>query len=185
MIHYTLLPQSEIKSLKREYHTRLFFTLCFFVSCAIIIGIISLLPAYILSYSQEKDLVEKVNILRTKREATGIDKITKELSETSRIIKILNDNKSKSDFSKIILDINKNLPAQVSLNSFQVNRQGEATTTSNEVIIQGKSLTRDALIALKKTLENNPEIKKVELPISDLAKSKDISFSIRLTIESK
>jgi hypothetical protein len=49
------------------------------------------------------------------------------------------------------------------------------------VVLQGKALTREGLIAFKKNLEQDKRFSGVELPISDLAKSKDIPFALRLS----
>ena len=182
MIHYTLLPEKEMKSLKREYRTRVFIVLCFFVSCGIIIGIIYLFPAFILSYSQGKDSLEKIDTIQKSRELRGIDTISEELSDNYQMIKKLKTDNGMTKVSEIVFEISKLRPSQISLTSFQINKTKETATSSISVIIQGKAAARESLITFKKNLENDKRIIKVELPVSDLAKSKNISFSVRLTL---
>lgn len=182
MIHYTLLPEKEMRSLKREYRTRVFIILLFFISCGIIIGIISLFPAFILSYSQGKDSIEKIETIHKNRESRGIDLISKELSDNYQMIKKLKSENGIAKVSDIIFEISKLRPNQISLNSFQIDKTKETATSSISVIIQGKAMARESLIIFKKNLESDKRIIKVELPISDLAKSKNVPFSVRLTL---
>ena len=183
MIHYTLLPEKEIKSLKKEYRTRLFIVMLFFVSCAIFIGIISLVPSYIYSYTQEKDALKNLQALQDGRRERGTDVIMKDLSATQALIDSLKFRRDGIEFSQVIHEIILRKPAALSINSFQATKSPEAETASVDVVIQGKAPTRDSLLALKKSLEQNPLISKIDLPVSDLAKSKDISFVLRLTIK--
>jgi hypothetical protein len=53
-------------------------------------------------------------------------------------------------------------------------------TSTVEVVIRGTADTRDALVLFKRRLEQDPLISSVELPVSDLAKSKDITFALKL-----
>ena len=49
------------------------------------------------------------------------------------------------------------------------------------MVVQGIAPTREALVSYKNRLEGLTIGNKVELPISELAKSKDIRFSLRFT----
>lgn len=185
MIHYTLLPEKEIKSLKREYITRLFVVLLFFVSCGIAVGIISLLPAYILSYTQEDRALEDVRIMEKGRQDRGTDMLLSELATTTDIINRLKANEDNIVFADLLSRIILHKPGGVSLTSFQISKipvEG-ALSSSVEVVLQGKALTREALVDFKKQLEGNPSISGVDLPLSDLAKSKNILFAVKFTMQ--
>ncbi|MEK7463707.1 MAG: hypothetical protein AAB610_01125 [Patescibacteria group bacterium] len=182
MIHYTLLPEKEIKSLKKEYRTRLFIVLIFFVSCGILTGIVSLIPAYIFSYTQEKEAIKNLQSLQESRRERGTDVVVDDLASAQSLIEDLKKHQDSAEFSQIISEIVLRKPAQVSISSFQLGSSGETASSSLEVIVQGKAMTRDSLVNFKKILEQNPLILKIDLPISDLAKSKDVSFALKLVI---
>ena len=185
MLHYTLLPEKETKALKREYRTRLFVVLLFFVSCGVFMGIMSLVPAYILSYTQEKRALEDLRVMEKGRQDRGADTILKELASSTEITNRLKANEDSVVFGDIISRIIIHKPGQVSLTSFQILKvPAEGAPPSRvEVILQGKALTREALVVFKKQLESNPLISGVNLPLSDLAKSKDILFTVKFTMQ--
>lgn len=184
MIHYTLLPEKELRALKREYRIRAVIFFLFFLSCSIFLGIISLLPAYIYSYSQEKDSIASLNSLKSKRTNSEVENVSKELEQTSLMVSRLKGKKDQVIYSSIINEIVKNKNSGLTINSFNFSSQSNATS-SISTIIQGKAGTRESLIQFKNKLESDPNISDVELPVSDLAKSKNISYSIKLSISTK
>ncbi len=184
MIHYTLLPEKEIKALKREYRMRLVIFFLFFMSIAVIAGIFSLTPAFILSYTQEREALEHLKKVEKNRKDKGLDSIIKELNSTNLVIKQLEENTNGVVYSKIIFKIIGYKTNGLSIKSFDVSKNPNATS-SVDVIIQGKAATRDSLISFKNKLESDPLISNLELPVSDLAKSKDISYSIKISIIGK
>lgn len=181
MIHYTLLPEKEIKTLKREYRLRLFIFFFFFMSCAVLVGIASIIPAFLLSFSQEKDALNHVKAIEKSRKEKGIDSIVKELSGGSVILKKLNDNSNGRIYSKMIFQIINDKPNGLTINSFDIASTKNATS-SIVVVIQGKAPTRELLVNFKDKLESDPLVTKVELPVSDLAKNKDISYSMKVSL---
>jgi hypothetical protein len=184
MIHYTLLPEKEIKALKREYRMRLVIFFLFFMSVAVLVGIFSLAPAFVISYTQEKEALEHLKKVEKNRKDKGLDSVVKELSETNLIIKKLEENTNDIVFSKVIFKIIGYKTNGLTIKSFDVSKAPNATSTV-DVVIQGKASTRDSLISFKNKLESDPLISNLQLPVSDLAKSKDISYSIKISIIGK
>jgi hypothetical protein len=185
MIHYTLLPEKEIKKLKMEYRIRLFIFLIFFLSCSVFVGIISLIPAYYFSFTQEKEVLTNINNLQKGRQDRGTNTILSELAESNKIIKTLKSQPKNISYSDTISQIVHQKSAGVSINSFSITTIGTTTTATTNVVINGKASTRDVLIKFKNNLESTASVSKVELPISDLAKNKDISFSVKVTLITK
>ena len=184
MIHYTLLPEDEMKRLRREYRMRFFIVLLFFISCALFIGIVSLLPSYILSTNKENRALAQAQEVQKKREASGADQVEKDLVKAQTIArKILAENTSFY-YSDIIQHILSHRSNKITVTSFEASRD-TGTSTPVRVIIQGKAVSREGLTTFKSVLERDSFFTQVELPVSDLAKSKDISFSMRLTISTE
>lgn len=180
MIHYTLLPEKEIKILKREYRIRLVIFLLFFMSCSVLAGIISLVPAYVYSYTREKEVLNRLTELQKNREDGGLVAIKKELADTSTMIKKIKDGDSSIIYSSIVYNIINHKPVGVSINNFDLSSTGTSATSTISVTMQGKASTRESLVTFRDRLAKDPLITKVELPVSDLAKSKDISYSIKV-----
>lgn len=182
MIHYTLLPEKEIKTLKKEYRTRLFIILLFFVSCAVLVGIGSLTPAYIFSYTEEREALKNLETLRQSRQNRGTDNVIIDLTKSAAIVKQLEEYDDSTMFSQLISQIVSYKPANLYINSLDLKNVVSKATTSIEIIVQGKASTREDLTIFGDRLKADPLISNVVLPVSNLAKSKDISFSIKLSI---
>lgn len=152
------------------------------MSCAILLGVISLAPGFILSYTQEKDALDRLEMLQKSRQNSSSSSIIKELADSSALIKKLKSRKDSIVFSSIISKILNDKPSGVSITSFDISTSGEEATSTISVVIQGKSATRESLVLFKDKISSDPLVLNVELPVSDLAKSKDIYYSIRISI---
>lgn len=181
MIHYTLLPEPEIRKLRWEYRIRFVVILILFISGAIIVGMLSLIPSYVLSGNQGVLAEKSVDELQKSRQARGIDQVEKELSKSALFVKQVKSDQAKVIFSELVQEVARQRSPQILLSSFEMSSVMNEGTTTVSIIIQGKALTREALLEFKKTLEADKKFVSVELPISDLAKSKDILFALRLT----
>ena len=183
MIHYTLLPDKETKSLKKEYRTRLFIVMSFFVSFGILAGLVSLVPSYVFSYSREKEAIKSLQALKDSRKERGTDVVIKDLTEAQQLIDTLDKNQDGVAFTKVIAEIILRKNPQVSLTSFQISQKEEPSLA---ITVQGKALTRDSLLLFKKSLEQNPLIdSKIDLPPSDIAKKENISFALTFSMKTK
>ena len=182
MIHYTLLPEKEMRNLRREYRVMIFILLMFFCSSAILIGIASLFPAYILSLTQEKESSTKQEVLKKDRAISGIDSIIDEFKKTSEILNKLKTNKKEEVFSQTIKSVIDNRIPNITYNSIFMDRV-EDNNQEMQIEIQGISSTRESVLAFKKSLESNPFISKIEFPISDLIKTKNISYAVRFRLK--
>ena len=168
-----------MKRLRWEYRVRLFVILIFFVSCAILVGIFSLLPSYIFSRTQEQQALQNAQTLEQSRQARGIDQIEKDLTQSQALlVQITRGEQNNSVYSDTIQNIALYHTPQVAINSIDFSTSpSDATTTI--VIIQGKALTRDALIDFEAKLKKDAHFAGVELPISDLTQSKNVPFALR------
>ncbi len=152
------------------------------MSCSVLAGIISLAPAYVYSYTREKEVLNRLTELQKNREDGGLIAIKKELTDTSAMIKKVKEGDSSIIYSSIVYNIINHKPAGVSINSFDLSSTGATATSTIIVVMQGKANTRESLVTFKDRLTKDPLITKVELPVSDLAKSRDISYSIKISI---
>ena len=83
--------------------------------------------------------------------------------------------------SSIITGLSNNKGKGISLSGFEIVSTGDNLI----IVIDGKALTRESLVAFKNKLVNMSGVTKVELPITALAQSKDINFHIKIESDPK
>ena len=90
-MYHTLLPLVERNALRREYRMRAGIVLCFMVSVAFLIGIVSLFPAYIRVMSEERSAeatMKSTSVAKNKGELTDIEK---SVSENKALLDLLSN----------------------------------------------------------------------------------------------
>lgn len=184
MIHYMLLPKEEMKLLRKEYRLRLCIIALFFISCAVVVGIIALVPAYLEAQQKMAEAQSRLAAYEKSEVASGANQIEKELIQTQVLAEKILAEENNVIASEIIQKIVSHRSNSISLFSFQFSREA-GTSTPTSVVVQGRAATRENLLAFKKALESDKTFSAVDLPLSDLAKSRNISFTVRFTIDHK
>jgi hypothetical protein len=175
-MRHTLLPLHERKALRREYRVRFIIVACFLGSLAGLIGVGALFPAYMRALAEEKSQIEAAANLKHSQDVKGITARETELHADSKIINTLSSNVSirmSSVAESIII-----LRQAVKLKTFIFN---QTSTTTVSISISGIAPTRNDLLSFKARLENTLPGARVELPISELSKSTNVDFDMKLT----
>ncbi len=179
MIRHTLLPEDEIKSLRREYRIRLIIIFLFFISIAVVIGILSLFPAYLAVYSPDTWALARYDEQQVNKQLISTEEMQKQLARTQMIVQKITVAEDSAGYADMVENILSHRTGKISITSFDLSRSA-GTTTSAVAVITGKASSREALINFKKNLEGDTRFKKVELPLSDLAKNRDIKFTLTI-----
>lgn len=181
MIHYTLLPEDEARKLKFEYHIRIVIVLLLFISFSVLVGVVSLFPAYVVFSSQENELNEKLIEVKKSKAARGIDLVIKEMNDSEGLLNALKKLDQNTNLSSLIVQAVNTKNPSINFNSIQVSKVTDSAY-AYEIILQGKSSTREDLLLYKKSLERNLAFVKIEFPIPDLTKSRDVSFAVKIKL---
>jgi len=176
-MNYTFLPQSERNKLKREYRVRALVVLLFVLSTTVLIGITSLFPTFINSKIIEKQELSKIAEINKTNNENGLEIIKKQLNSDNLLLVNAEETTKSPTFYPIIKDIVV-AKGSVKIDSIAVTN---VSTTTIDFIIQGFSFTRESLTTYKTRLETSIPGSVVVLPLSDLAKNRDIQFSLKLT----
>ncbi len=176
-MRFTLLPTYERLAVKREYHIRLAIVTLFLLCVSFVIGIGALFPAFIQAYTEEQSQLATINALKKDKDDSGITAIELELDSDAMLLSELSASTNVTRPSMLVQSL-ISLRQNVKFTSLAVNQISTSTVT---IIIQGVAPTRDSLIALKGRLEGLQIGNRVDLPISELTKSKDVQFSLMLT----
>jgi Tfp pilus assembly protein PilN len=169
------LPEENKIAIKKEYLRRLFMVASFFIFSSILIGIILLSSTFLLLKGQKEDLERQLSLSQqrlAKSEAKDTVNIVQELNKKISILE--NGQKNISEKSAIIKNIISRKPEKITISGFLFDK--------NKISIQGFSDRRDNMLNFINSLKQEKSFKKVESPISNLLKEKDIEFSISIEL---
>lgn len=140
-------------------------------------GAVTLLPSYVKVLTslkqQEKVLVAK------KSEAQESKNFSEEVKQTKDLLNVLTQNEQKEHLTTLIDELLNSRPEGISLLGYGYERG------SNSLVIEGFSETRDIVAPFARKLEDNPFFNKVPVPISDLAKNKNLDFRMQASLVSE
>ncbi len=176
-MQHTLLPPRERANLRREYRIRVVIIFCFLLSLAGLIGAATLFPSFIFALNEERDQIALLESLKEHKDESGVTALELDFQRDNALINALSVT-SKVPRSSVTIQSIVGVRKEVKLTSLSVD---SPTPESLIVIIQGIAPNRDTLLAFKTRLEELVPGGGVELPVSDLAKSKDLQFSMRIT----
>lgn len=172
-----LLPPKGHTALKHEYILRVASMYGFILAGVFIAGTILMVPTYVLVSSQLNTVrPEDAQIDETKK---IYDEALSHVQSANTTMAQLRSSVPNADISALITEIIRVAPPGITFHTFQVLRE-EALVKSVEV--QGEATTRNALAALKNTLEASTLFETARIPISDLARENELPFVVTVTL---
>ncbi len=174
-----LIPSQEKKKMVNDFYLRLFIVFFAVISIAFLVAAIAIVPYYFFSkdkfdFASEK-LISQMNV-----PVPFFDKKTNELINDIDLKVSLIEEAQKGKFlvSENVIDkiLSKKTPSiKITRISF------EDTLAKGKVIsIVGSAASRDKLSNFRDTLQADPDFEKVDLPISNFVKGKDIQFNLTI-----
>lgn len=177
---FNLLPENLRERIKKEYRFRLTIVVLSFIILSQISFLVFLFPSWLISFYKEKDFIVKSDEISKTISALDV-------ASTTSFIKVLNER---------LLNINDAMEypmmmpifdSILSVRSPSIRLSGIYYTASDSnsavVTISGMSDKRDSLVFFTENLRKIESFSKVDLPISNLAKDKNIDFTISINIE--
>lgn len=117
--------------------------------------------------SENKIAIEQSKVIQTET-IQGMEKKIKDLNK--EIVELNGLQDKKSNIYQILDNISRNLLIGVRVYTLEINRE------SKLIKVAGFSSSRESLLAIKRALENNPNYKNIDFPLSNLANPKNIDF---------
>jgi len=176
---FNLLPEKHKVKAWRDYEVRRLIVGFLLLFAVLLIALISLLPAYF--FSEQKN-IETKNIAATFSNSEAIKKsgeISTLVSVANKKVSFLKNNK-ESNIKQLIEYVVSARVTGVKIISFSFVTKTEGP---KELLISGSATNRDTLLLFKKNLESMPGFEGVDLPVSNLAKEKDLTFSLKIFIK--
>lgn len=171
-----LIPPEGHKKARREYLARVVSALNLLFGGVALCLAVALFPTYILISTQTNVLSVEMG-----EDATSATARTDAENEVKRIQKVTTQLRNASSTHKataLISQVELFAPKEIIFKNIGVdNGKGGA----GKLQIQGIAPTREALAGFKSKLESSDLFSKVEIPIADLARDKDLPFSLTIT----
>jgi hypothetical protein len=175
-MQHTLISPIERRKLRREYHVRAWIIMLFSLSVAGVIGVGSLVPAFMRATIEEKTALDAIAVLEKNKKESGVVDLEQELVADKLLLATLTDGSDQMLLSSEIQDLIE-IRGTVRLTSFVLERIDKNQT---KIIIQGIAPTRETLLSFKNRIETTVPGTVTTLPISQLAKSTQIQFSMEI-----
>lgn len=174
---HTYLPQQQKHELRKEYIFRLLVTFGSAMLIVIICTIIFMLPAYFDSYVQKNQTSDLLTKKTNSKLTTNVDEVSAKVKAVTTTINLFSDGLQRPSIVNVVNIAYDSLVPGIKLKGFEI---VYVATSTAEMRLSGEASTRDTLISYRKKIEGNGMVAKVELPVSDLAKSKELTFLMKI-----
>jgi hypothetical protein len=176
---YKLLPEEERMKVAGEYYRRRWVVGILVFIVVIIISMVGLFPSYVLSSARQREVAERIRGMG----GPGLDEDGAELrswlTDLNQKLRLLSPKLDKDKTSPILEEVITRKVAGVRITRFDWNKDGETTT----LMVSGTASDRQALIAFEGSLNASGRFGTVSLPVSNLARDKDIGFQVKLSLK--
>ncbi len=178
-----LLPDTEKNLLKKGLLLRFAVLVAIMVTIALVINFVALAPAYILARVKLLDAVSKPELADGEVAETSPDLLLGLPTEISAKLKIMEANIPKQTLVEIFDGVGKVMPEGVMVSSVSFSDHvGPSEKNSKKIDIAGVALDRKSLIDFSEALKTISFITSVDLPVSNLAKDRNLPFTIKIVI---
>lgn len=177
MINF-LPPEAKI-AVKHEYRMRAISIWMLSLATATTVGVLLLLPTYVWLKGEREALATEViqSNSATGTEAYVTARTALMKAQTLAVqLKLVSPGPTASE---VLREIQKGQTSAITTSGFSYEYNG---TSTPQVAIHGIAETREALAAFSAALERNPMFVRAEVPVSDLAKDRDLPFTLTLTL---
>ena len=174
-----LIPPAAKKSIKIEYWIRVLSVWFLAWAGALLVGVFVLVPAYVLITSQAKVYSQSTDLIS--QEKDGFAAVSTGLAQANAQAGFIIGGFSLPRFTEYLTLFKGLENDEVQLTEIGISRNEKGI---QPVLISGEASSRQALAAFRDRLLAQSQVTAVDLPISNLAKDKDITFSLTVTVDS-
>ena len=171
-----LLPLEQKKKLHREYTLRLVLVIVSGFIMTTVIGTVLLLPSFLLSKVKERVVSNQASLLEKKADKETADTPNNILIITKRHLTALSEDVTETSPSLVISTALSHKPNGVIIKQVLLDKTPDGTLLS----IGGTAESRGQLTSFSSAIEGDALFTSVEFPVSNLAKDRDIDFTIKV-----
>lgn len=173
-----LVPPNARKIVVTEYWTRVASVWLFVVCIVSVIIMLLISPVYVLVTTNAKAYARTAS--ESAEKVAEFDLSAGALVKANIMAQKIFDLREVESFSSVISSLESFQGDDISIDGFVFGRKDGALSP---VQVTGQAATRQALASFRDVLLSQPNITDVFLPISNLAKDKDIQFSISIVFK--
>lgn len=178
-----LLPDTEKKLLKKGLVSRFIIVSTFAIAGAIIVGFVALVPAYVLARVKLLEVMSKSNITIETDKADSPSPLLGLPEEIKSKLSVFESLIPQHRVVEIFYEITKVKPEGVSIKSISFLNNTNPTNANRKTMnIAGTAVSRKSLVDFSESLKKVSLIKEVEVPVSNLARERDLPFAIKIII---
>ena len=141
------------------------------------IGVLGLLPAYLLSEARLNSLRDQYTFLQASVASLTSDTSATPLTSLKRKLDVLSKEKNDARLTDAVLSVLSYRGEGVVLTSFDYGTTG----VTSSLKLRGVAKDRESLLSFERALRQDGRFEKVELPVSNLVREKDIEFDLTLS----
>lgn len=173
---YKLLPEKTREKVRGEYLLRRSVVMVTALILVLVVAIVGLFPSYILSKALQKEVAERTQALGLEPEPEAVVGESW-LAGINLKLKLLAPKLDGDRPSVLLAQVIAEKGGGIKINSFSwVKGEGQS-----QLAIAGVATDRQALLAFESRLNSSGKFSAVTLPVSNLAKDRDISFELKLS----
>jgi hypothetical protein len=172
-----LIPAEAKKHLVREYWIRSVTVWFFLWAFVLVLGVALLVPSYVLLNLQVKAYSETAETAGEKN--ANFEAVAKELERASKTAASLSDHLSHPPMTSYIELLRSFETDSISVTQVGLERDGDKIGL---IKMNGIAADRQALAAFRNRMLEDELIETVDLPISNLAKDRQIPFELSITM---
>lgn len=174
---YKLLTEEQKKKVESEYKLRLVVIALWSLLAVIAVGMVSLFPSYILTKARHTEVSERLAVLEQTALSAEDQEVQAWLDQMNQKLKLLSPKFDDDRPSVFIEETLRLRSGGVRITTLDWKRDEGKEVLS----LSGTARDRQSLINFENELNKGGQFGEVSLPISNLAKDKDIDFQVRLT----
>lgn len=171
-----LIPPVAKKRVVREYRLRVISVWLILLSLALLISTALLSPTLMLIGSLAK--AGELDLSEVKQDQSKNEEIADTIKSNNEIVRQFNTSQERIRFSELIYTLDDLAGNNVKLTQFSFK---ETEGKIDEISLIGFADTRNSLSEFKEVLDKHEYFSNIKLPISNLAKDRDITFSMQVT----
>ncbi len=176
---FNLLPIDFKEAIKKEYRMRKLIVILFFLIALEATFIIFVLPTWLSSFYRERVITSQYEEMKGTLSNASTTSVNLDIKNINSKLGVISSSMEYPKLLPFIDVILKQKNSSITIDQFVYSFIDK---TSADLTIRGVSSQRETLVSFVKRLEETGVFKKVNLPIGNLAKDRDISFTLNLTI---
>jgi len=177
---FNVLPKKLKDQIKKQYNLRRFIVTLNFIIFIQIFILVAFLPSWFVSFYKQRDVSSEVAKAQDDLLVNEVSKLSVEINSINKKLEVIKTTQTGFSPTQILDDIVEQKSSSISINEITYIKSG---ANEVQVTLGGTARERDSLLSFVRKLEASKLFSKVDSPISNYTKDRDINFSLFLNMK--